>query len=470
MADKEGTIIRNKATGKALRLEGNQWVDYNDPPPAWVDAIKSIPGGLVKGGVGLITTPLSLADLASRGIDLAAGKFASPETAEKVHQGAEAFQKAVYPGTYEGGMEQIQKDFGPLYEPQTTAGRITQGVGEYAPMMFGGEGSLAARVGQGLLRGGIASGTAEGASQAAQAAGVDPSYDPLIRALAGAGGYGLPSLVRKGVTPNPLTGPEGELRQQHLDILRQHGIPVPASQAVNSPRIAAWEGRGGVQPPGQAQQITQALLGNAGVDAPLATKDVLTQANLGVRKNTPQWYQLQAIGKAADPATGIIDPAKLAKATAKKIPSSSLSKLSDAAANVTKPITPTELGTSWPTAVGTVAGGGIGVGRALSSGTAAVEDPLSLIGLASLAGGGAGASAAEIARRGAGALARTKYGQDYLANQLWKPGNYTTMDPKTAAALLANPATGLPQLAPPRITIPLNPNNVTPDVAPPISQ
>ena len=111
------------------------------------DAAKSFGSGVIQGTAALLGTVGDMQDLAGEGASFIAGKFgASPDTQQTVRN---IVSKAPNPLTYglraPRGQEvqaQVERVTGPMYEPQTTAGRYARSVGQFAPNVVAGPGGV----------------------------------------------------------------------------------------------------------------------------------------------------------------------------------------------------------------------------------------------------------------------------------------------------------------------------------------
>jgi hypothetical protein len=435
-----------------LVLKDNKWVKKE--PSSTVDAIRSIPGGLVRGGVGLITTPFNLADVAARGAEWGARHLpeSQHETADKIRRGAQAVEQAVYPGTYQGGMEQIEKDFGKFYEPQTMAGRLAEGAAEFAPTMFGGPGGFMIKALRGLGRGTAMSAAGEAASQAGKAAGIDPSYDPTLRLIGAAGTMPASALARKVVTPNPVTSKAGQMRLAQTERLKNAGVDVDAAQALNSPRMAMWAGRGA--PPGQAQQLSDAMLATGGATPTMKglvqdIQDAQARNFAAIQKQGSmpllqrREANLGALEKAANKArtqpgsAGVINPSDVLRTTRRW--NNDLTKLAEAGVNVAQPITSKTPNYTWARILGGLPAAGPGLGIVLHGGMPGLTQAGEAAVLGIFGQEYAPHIAEALRKAAVQPMVRSQPGIKYLTNQAWMPGPMSTLDPAVAARLLASP-------------------------------
>lgn len=165
--------------------------------PAHEDSLagsaKALGVGVGRGAIGLAGLPADIADLASRGLDAVAGTKTNDSgfMQETKKLGSENIKRTVEGYT------------GKFYEPQTTAEKYLTTVGEFAPAMIGGPGSLLTRAATRTVIPGIAS---EAAGQLAEGT----AFEPVARiagGLTGAVGANAAAqrLARPGAAPVPTT-------------------------------------------------------------------------------------------------------------------------------------------------------------------------------------------------------------------------------------------------------------------------
>lgn len=167
---------------------------------------------------------------------------------------------------------------GPLPQPQTPWGEAARTVGQFLPgaAMTPGGGLVG-----NLLKFGVLPGlTSEAAGQLTKGS----PAEPYARVAGGIGGSMAPQLVKRVVTPNPIS-PE---RARMVDTLRNEGIDLTAGQATGSRPLRYLESAAGQIPGGggkavviqerQGEQYTRAILKRMGEDAPRATPEVIDGA------------------------------------------------------------------------------------------------------------------------------------------------------------------------------------------------
>ncbi len=136
--------VRPQGQQSAQPSGDGPWSRYARHPPPEIgvaeDVAKSAGSGLVKGAIGLAGMPGDVAEYGARGINAATqfvggklGLDVAPRESREPSYGQADIRTAV-----EGVI-------GKLYEPQTTAGKYAQTIGEFAPGALIGPGGVAAR-------------------------------------------------------------------------------------------------------------------------------------------------------------------------------------------------------------------------------------------------------------------------------------------------------------------------------------
>ena len=193
------------------------------------DVAKSFPAGIARGAIGLAGMPGDVRDIALSALP----KPPAPQPAPsglygKVVSALEGARNALELPTSAGIQNKVKSGAGPLYEPQTTAGKYAQTAGEFLPAAAGGEGSIGSRL---LKMVAIPSAASEAAGELTQGTAAEP-YARIGAAFA------APAIT---------------------------GIRLPAAAATSTPR--AVENIAGVDVPLSAGQrsgdTTQQILENA---------------------------------------------------------------------------------------------------------------------------------------------------------------------------------------------------------------
>ncbi len=252
-------------------------------PDTGMDMLKSAGSGLAQGAAGLVSMPAQLGDYlgkkATSGIDYLMG-VPPEETAHNQAQASDYGRTLPNPANIQG----------PEYQPQTTAGRYTQTVGQFLPStLAGGPVGIGAKL-LGATTAGLGS---EAAGQAAKK--MMPEAEPYARLVGGLAGGVAPALARRAVTPLPV----GQERRGLLDTMRQEGVNLTGGQASgrNGLRYLESELGGGrihAINEQQGEQFTRAALKRAGISADRASPEVIDHAfkrignqfdTLGARNN-----------------------------------------------------------------------------------------------------------------------------------------------------------------------------------------
>lgn len=237
-----------------------------DQPSVMADVAKQGGIGLAKAGIGLAGLPGDISGAIDSVSDWTAKKLGM-DPAEVARQRA-AFDKFDFLPTSQGIQNKIEGVTGKFPEPQTTAGKYAQTIGEFAPAAFGGEGTLLARG----LRAAIPGAASEAAGQATEGT----AAEPWARAGGAIAGAIAPAVARRAITPFPIA-PE---RQASVDALRNAGVnDLTAGQVTGSKGLQYLESEGfGNTAENQKEQFTRAALHQVGENAPRATPEVIDRA------------------------------------------------------------------------------------------------------------------------------------------------------------------------------------------------
>ena len=167
---------------------GNVFDQFNSPQGTASDIAKSGGIGVLKGIIGLAGLPGEAGNIGAQGID-AATRFVQRQLGLPESAPYDPNQPTLT-GHHLPGVTSIQSHIenltGPLYEPQTTAGKYAQSIGEFAPAIFGGPEGIGARLLGRVVAPGVAS---EAAGQATEGTAAEP-IARIGGALLGAGAGG----------------------------------------------------------------------------------------------------------------------------------------------------------------------------------------------------------------------------------------------------------------------------------------
>lgn len=255
-------------------------------PNVATDVAKSAGIGAAKGIIGFAGMPGDARETLSHATDYVANKLGvSPETTQNIKDYAYTAAKHV-PGipsamaegpTSSDIQHSIESQTGKFYEPKTTAGHYAQTVGEFAPAVLAGPGSI----GKKLLTQAVIPGLA---SEAAGQATEGTAYEPYARIAAAVASPAIISAGKRLVTPLPATATRTDLANS----LRNEGVDLTAGQATGN-RPLQWAestfgdmpgsgGRAARTMVNQGEQFTGAILNRVGETANRATPDVIDRA------------------------------------------------------------------------------------------------------------------------------------------------------------------------------------------------
>lgn len=261
------------------------------------DVAQSAGSGLVRGAAGLAGLPGDMLDIVGSGVKAIGSKLGLPEPPPVENPSfLHSLVTATEPPTSQSVTSAIENNIGQLHEPQTTAGKYAQSVGEFAPAALAGPGGIARRAITQAVLPGVASEAAGEATQGTVA-------EPYARALGGILGGVSPMLPSRMISPLPIT-PE---RQAAVNLLRREGVQPSVGQATGRRSLRYFEnemGGGTIQAADEArgEAFTAAALRRAGITANRATPDVLDHAftriggrfdNLAARTSVPLDPQFQ---------------------------------------------------------------------------------------------------------------------------------------------------------------------------------
>lgn len=225
MADyQEGHILTNKESGDRVQLQDGQWVSIG--PTTSTDLKRSTFPSLIRGGVNLVTSPIEMGSQAAKAVSkIGMPEDAPPREAPLWTDPAAAIREAVEKGVGgENGM----------YVPKTTPGKYYGAVLEAAPGMALGGGGGAANIGRNAVKTITGALGGEAAGQTAENMGGSQWW----RVPGTLAGTLLPSILRRGATPNPILDP---VRRQQVQDTRDAGINVAATQAKGGGWLAPIE-------------------------------------------------------------------------------------------------------------------------------------------------------------------------------------------------------------------------------------
>jgi hypothetical protein len=241
-----------------------------------IDVAKSAAAGIGKGVAGMVGLVGDFDNYVGQASDWLASKIMSPEKVKQIQAIREQNNPGILP-TYEGTLDKIKSVTGEFHKPETTTGRYAETVGEMVPAVATGPGGLARRALQ-----------AVGAGVGSEAAGSltkGSELEPVARFGGALVGGGLPSTLRRVVTPLPSSPARAEL----VNTLRNEGVTDLTAGQRSGSRPLQWlesslsdaplSGRGApTMMERQAEQFTQAALRRAGSNANRATPEMIDEA------------------------------------------------------------------------------------------------------------------------------------------------------------------------------------------------
>ena len=202
------------------------------------DIAKSAGSGALRGTAELADIPATAWDLGLTGVN-AVRKFAGYSPMDDHSLDASHFRK---------GMENLTGGASE-YQPTTTAGKYAGTIGEFVPgavgaALTGGE-SLLPAIGKGIVTSIIPG----AASEAAGEATAGTKWEPVARAGAAILGGKLSTNAEAALRPaaeiQSAGGAFGDIRANHLKVLQDNGISLPAGLKTGSPEVQAIEGSTG---------------------------------------------------------------------------------------------------------------------------------------------------------------------------------------------------------------------------------
>ncbi len=239
--------------GKRYTLTENGW-QAAPIPGKFFDAASSLPTGILKGASEAISS---------------SGQAAQAEMGQEPNVPGAAETKGL-----------LEKNVtGPMYKPQTWAGKLGERAGEFLgnPATYLGPATLPMKIGT-AIGAGIGS---SGAEQLAQGAGFDKAapYASMVGALLG--GSAVPKgtqLARQPIIAKPeVAGP--------ARVLEAHDIPVTAGRATGNKFLTQKEGNFATAatapdwvknlPEVQGKATNKAMMGKMGSDSELLTRDAV---------------------------------------------------------------------------------------------------------------------------------------------------------------------------------------------------
>ena len=280
------------------------------------DVAKSAGTGLARGVMGVVGAPGDTSDLVDHGVSWLIAKAAEKlgmlpagKTADDFIRDAQALDlprsklDAAFSAPRTAGIEKVVSSVtGPLYEPQTTAGRYAETIGEFAPGAMIGPGSTVSKLAKFAVAPGVA----------AEGAGDLTGDNPWARAIAGmAAGGGAAFLTGPGAVTRKLadasrgaSGPTLDAAQDLMERAHRLGAPITLAEAIQQ---VTNNGTG----MGRLQRVIEGTEEGASVLSPVFAKrpqsnaDAMARALDAISPPTDQPSALGVRGQQA--ARGVLD-------------------------------------------------------------------------------------------------------------------------------------------------------------------
>lgn len=252
-------------------------------PSTSEDMVKTAAPSLLKGTLGLLTTPGTLSNLPGKAAEGLTHYFAPDSRLDKFFHAMRELdtdekgnsiseQHTLFPD-YDTALKKTEEHTGKLYEPQTTGGKMF-GLGLQAlpNLATGMEGVVPT-----VMRAAGAGVAGEGARGAAEALGL-PQWAQTAAEMGGmALGTGAPAVARRAVTPLPVD----PARAATVNALRTQNFPMTAGQATDRPWLMSMEGRLGSNTPQQEAAFTNEVMRRAGSGGDFSAPNLQVAAQTG---------------------------------------------------------------------------------------------------------------------------------------------------------------------------------------------
>ena len=260
-------------------IEGVMKQEYGGPQQASAEPVgygedmaKGFGAGVAQGAIGLPGGVGSANDINQGLIKGAADYVGAPEwLSSGISKGARYLMPFGNLPNTQQLTDMVESGTGPLDEAKTVPGQYAQTMGQFAPGMALGPGSVGGRVASGVAS---ALGS-ETAGQVTKGTAVEP-YARLGGALIGGA---IPDVTRRAVTPFPVNAE----RQKQIGLLGDEGVELTAGQKTGSKPLQYLEselggGKAADVMERQGEQFTSAAASKAGIKATRLTADVMDDA------------------------------------------------------------------------------------------------------------------------------------------------------------------------------------------------
>lgn len=242
--------------------------EFNPPQTTMGDMGRQFQKGLLQGAAGLASFPAMagewLGDKATAGIDAMLGK----EHKNLRDIPGSPLNSPLNPANLS---DIVSRNVG-IGEPKTTPGAYANTIGQFLPgVLIGGPAGMGQKV-LSAVGGGAAS---EGAGQMTKGT----PLEPYARFAGGLAGGLVPDLMRRAITPMPIS-PE---RAKLVNTLKNEGVELTAGQKTGNKPLQYAEseiggGKAAYLMERQGEQFTAAALRKAGISAERATPEVIDKA------------------------------------------------------------------------------------------------------------------------------------------------------------------------------------------------
>jgi hypothetical protein len=247
-----------------------------EPPNSFVDALRSIPGGIAKGVAGIVGLPGDVSNLLDQGADYITGGSVSSHRV---------------PGRIDSQQvnDLISAPTGGYYKPQTKAGKYAETIASFAPGALAPGGTVA-RVARVVVPGAAS----EAAGQFTEGTAAEP-YARIIGALAGGAVTGIGEVSANAARPTPGVPTVAELKTAAHG---QYSAADKAGLIVKGDSMKAMAGD------------LKETLGNEGMDATLHPKATAVYKNIANATDNTTLKGIDILRQQAGDAAASADPAE----------------------------------------------------------------------------------------------------------------------------------------------------------------
>lgn len=290
MADyQEGHILTNNDTGDRVQLQDGKWVSIG--PTVAYDVVHTTGPALARGTTGLLGSPGTFGELGAKGIDWATQKVGGALGVDPSKLERPDRDKTLSGFTLPTGgdlQNKLESYTGPMYQPQTTAGKFYNAAVEAVPGLPLGMGGGAVNTLKNVAKTATAALGGEAAGQATEGT----KWEAPARMAGALAGGQVPSTGRRIYTPLP-AAPAHLARAQNVE---SQGVRLGAGQYTGNPffnavetpmRNSKYGHSRGLSDPSQEEQISRALNRSTGGPDVLPTSPIVNaqRQNLASEQN-----------------------------------------------------------------------------------------------------------------------------------------------------------------------------------------